>query len=122
MWYEINNIMKKDILIKIYTGKKESCERLFGFYLEHHKLRKQQKIKERMIYPIKDRDLANKRKNNLTEIKFSNLKNDAEWGVLGDVFFIQTSIGKKPHSFLIKDKFFASTFEQIFDQLWKAAK
>ncbi|MBI2110537.1 hypothetical protein HYT51_02045, partial [Candidatus Woesearchaeota archaeon] len=125
MWYEINEIMTNDYVIKIYTGRRESYERLLGFYTEHHKLRVKKKIHERLIYPKEEIKLAEKRKKQFgeaIEIKFMDLKNDAEWGVLGDVIFIQHITEKTPRGFLIKDKTFAKTYEQVFDQLWDIAK
>ena len=41
MWHEINSKMNKENIIKIYTGKKGSYERLVGFFNEHHKMRNQ---------------------------------------------------------------------------------
>ena len=125
MWHEINNIMTNDYIIRIYTGRRESYERLIGFYTEHQKLRAKKKIHERLIYPKEDIKLAMKRKAKFggeLEIKFMDLKNDAEWGVLGDVVFIQHITEKTPRGFLIKDKTFAKTYEQVFDQLWRIAK
>lgn len=66
--------------------------------------------------------MAEKRKDQLSEIKLLGLKNDAEWGVVEDLTYIQYIIGKKPRSFLIKDDTFARTFEQVFDQLWEKAE
>ena len=37
-------------------------------------------------------------------------------------FNIQHIQGKTPHGFLIKDKIFADTFREVFDNLWKDAK
>ena len=50
------------------------------------------------------------------------LKNDAEWGVFNDVFFIQYIVNKNPKGFLIKDDIFAKTMEQNFDKLWSISK
>ena len=122
MWYEINEKMDKEHLIRLYSSKKESYERLIGFYKEHHKLRKKKEVKERIIFPKEDMKLAKKRKNKYTEIKFMELKNDVEWGVANDMAFFQYITGKVPRGFLIKDKKFSKTFEQVFDQLWKKAK
>ena len=74
-----------------------------------------------MIFPKEDRELAKRRMDKYTKIKFMDLDNDAEWGVLGDIYFIQYITGDKPRGFLIKDKIFAKTFELAFDGLWKTA-
>ncbi|MAG45465.1 MAG: hypothetical protein CMH63_01685 [Nanoarchaeota archaeon] len=121
MWHEINSRMSKDTPLKAYTAKKESYQRMVGFYSEHHKLRKNKQIKEKLIFPNEDISLAKKRKDKLTEIKFMDLKNDAEWGVIGNKIYIQYITGDKPRGFLINDKTFAKTFTQVFDQLWKSA-
>jgi sugar-specific transcriptional regulator TrmB len=124
MWNEINEYMNSKMILKLYTGKRESYEGLIGFYSEHHKLRVKKKIKEQMIFPFEDRELGKKREKQYqyTEIKFLDLNNEAEWGVVGDIFYIQYITAKKPRAFLIKDKFFALTFEQVFNQLWSSAK
>jgi sugar-specific transcriptional regulator TrmB len=122
MWHEINSIMDKEIIIKAYTAKKESYERFVGFYTEHHKLRKQKQVMEKLIFPKEDIKLAKKRKDKFTEIKFMDLKNDAEWGILKNTFYVQYITGKTPRGFLIHDAIFAKTFESVFDHLWKIAK
>lgn len=122
LWHEVNKKMSPDYIIRCYTGRKRSYERFIGFYSEHHKLRKQKKIQERLIFPKEDIELANKRKNKFTEIRFTDLKNDTEWGVIKDMVYIQYITGKIPRGFLIKDQTFAKTFEGVFDKLWKIAK
>jgi len=119
MWHEINSTMTKESTLKIHTAKKESYRRLVGFYNIHHDIRKRKKINEQLIFPVEDKELAKKRKNKYTEIKFTNLKNDAEWGIINNMLFMQYITDKKPRGFLIKDKTFAKTFEYAFDQLWK---
>ena len=122
LWYEINKKMSSDYIIRCYTGRKGSYERIIGFYSEHHKLRTRKNVQERLIFPLEDTGLANKRRNKLTEIKFTDLKNDTEWGVVKDMVYIQYITGKIPRGFLIKDQTFAKTFEEVFDKLWKIAK
>lgn len=120
MWHEINSKMDKENIMKVYTGKKGSYERLIGFFNVHHNIRKKKNVKERMIFPKEDIKLAKKRTDKLTEIKFMDLNNEAEWGVWKDTFYIHYyPVKKKPYGFLIKDAVFAKTFEQVFDQLWK---
>ncbi len=125
MWHEINSILpnlNKQTTIKIYTAQKGAYERLVGFYNEYHKLRHKLKIKEQMIFPPHEKELAKKREQQLSNVKFMDLKNDAEWGIIGDKFFMQYITGDTPRSFLIQDEKFAKTFEQVFDQVWKIAK
>lgn len=124
MWHEINESIKNEYIIKCYTCKFESAENLIGFYEEHHKIRVKKRINAQLIFPIEEKGstLAEKRKKQLADIKFLDLKNDAEWGVIGDMVYIQYVTGKVPRAFMIKDKIFASTYEQSFDQLWQIAK
>tara|TARA_Y100000034_G_scaffold135243_1_gene206314 strand:+ start:1024 stop:1776 length:753 start_codon:yes stop_codon:yes gene_type:complete len=122
MWHEINTSMSKEDIIKCYTCQEKGYNRLVGFYDEHHKLRVRKKVKSRLILPFDEEKIAKKRRKQLAEIKFMDLKNDSEWGVFGDTIYIQYITSKKPRSFLIKDKIFAKTFEQVFNQLWKQAK
>ena len=76
---------------------------------------------ERLVFPKEDNKLAIKRKNSITEVRFLELENDSEWGVMGDYFFIQHLIGKTPRSFLIKDATYAKTMQQVFNQIWRIA-
>ncbi len=122
MWYEINSIMDKKSTVKIHTAKIEGYKALVGFYNTHHELRIKKQVKEKLIFPTEDIKLAKKRKNRLTEVKFLDLENYAEWGIIKDRFFIQYITGKKPRGFLIQDDVFAKTFEQVFDKLWEIAK
>lgn len=118
MWYEINDEMTNDYTIKIYTAKKESYQRFVGFYDEHHKIRQKKKIKEQLIFPKEDEELAKKRINQLTQIRFKDLKNQCEWGIIGNKLFMQYITGKTPRGFIIEDEKFAKTFEQTFNQIW----
>ncbi|MEE9525638.1 MAG: hypothetical protein V3V78_03480, partial [Candidatus Woesearchaeota archaeon] len=123
MWHEINETITKDHVMKIYTGKKESYQRMIGFFNIHHKLRKKKGIKEQMIFPKEDQKLAKKRQDSITEVKTMRLNNKAEFGVWNDlVEFHHYPVKKAPRGFLIKDKEFAAMFEQIFDQLFDKAQ
>lgn len=122
MWHEINYSMNKDDIMRVYTGKRKSYETMVGFLNEHHNLRVKKKVKALMIFPKEDIELANKRKKQDAKVQFMNLKNDAEWGVWKDIFYLYHFPKKSPRGFLIKDEVFASTFKQVFDQLWKEAK
>jgi len=122
MWHEINSLLDRNSVERIYGAKKQSFERLVGFYNEHHKIRNKLNAKAKILCPSEFKSLGNRRKNKNTEVKFENLKNDAEWGIVDDMVYIQYITGKKPRAFLIQDKTFANTFEQVFDALWKIAK
>jgi len=122
MWYEVNSIMNKNMLLKIHTAKKESYENLVGFYNLHHNLRIQKKVNEQMIFPKEEKELYKIRSDKYTKIRFLDLKQDVEWGIIGDMMFFQYVTGKVPRGFLIKDEKFASAFEEVFDRLWKLAK
>ncbi len=122
LWYEINEVMDKGSIIRGYTAKREGYERLVGFYNAHHELRKKKGVKERLIFPKEDVKLAKKRGDALTEVRFMDLQNEAEWGVVKDRVYIQYITGKRPRGFLIRDEIFAKTFRQVFDQIWERAK
>ena len=122
MWYELNSVMDKGNVVKIHTCKPGSYERLLGFYTEHHKLRVKKGVRERMIFSQEEIELAKQRGNKFTEIRFMDLKNEVEWGVMKGVFFLQYITGKVPRGFLIEDEKFSQTFGQVFDNLWTLAK
>jgi len=122
MWYEINSLLTKDSEERIYGGKKEAYERLVGFYDEHHKIRNKLRVKAKILIPLDNRSLAEKRKNKKTMVKLFDMKNKAEWGVVDDMVYIQHMVTKNPRAFLIKDKIFAETFKEVFDEVWEKAK
>ncbi len=122
MWHQINQEMNSEQLERVYTAKKESYERLVGVYTEHHKIRFEKKVNSKMIFPLEEKELAKKRTNQYTTIKFMNLKKDAEWGTIGNKLYTQYITSKKPRGFLIEDKIFAQTFNQVFDELWEKAE
>jgi len=122
MWHEINSQLNKNSEERIYGAKKEGYKMLVGFYNEHHKIRNKLDVKAKILFPIEDKELADKRKDKNTEVKFNSLKNEAEWGVVDDVVYIQHNLTKNPRGFLIKDKVFSETFKQVFEQIWKTAK
>lgn len=125
MWYEINSLLltlDKQTVPKIYTGKKMAYEPFTTFYDEYHKLRVKKGIHQKMIFPINENKISKKREKQLAEIKYLDLQNEAEWGIIGDLFFMQYITTKTPRAFLIKDKNFCETFRQVFDQIWTTAK
>lgn len=122
MWHEINNFMSPGSTALVYTSRPSAYEKLISFYDAHHKMRREKGIKELMIFPDEDRELGHKRRNKFTEVRFSSIKSDGEWGVVGDLLYIQYITGKAPRAFLIKDETFASTFREVFSKLWERAK
>lgn len=120
MWHEINERMQTKQVARYYTCKKDSYKNLVGFYTQHHKIREQKKIRAMMILPFEEKELHKMRK--LIQIKYLDLNNEAEWGVIGDFYYTQYIQAKKPRAFLIEDKTFAQTYKQTFDQLWAVAK
>ena len=63
-----------------------------------------------------------RRKKQLAEVRFLKLENEAEWGVIGNKYFVQYITQKVPRGFLIEDEIFANTFRQVFEQVWNKAK
>jgi len=122
MWHEINSLLTNSSEERIYGGKKEAYERLVGFYDEHHKIRNKLNANAKILFPLEDRELAKKRKNKNTQVAFYELKNLAEWGIVDNMVYIQYYTSKIPRAFLIKDKIFADTFKEVFDNVWKIAK
>ena len=122
MWHELNELMDSKTVNKYYTARKEGYKNLLGFYTEHHKIRKEKKVRAKMIFPIEDKELAKKRTNEITNIRFAKLDNDVEWGIVKDEFYIHYITGKVPRGFLIKDEVFAKTFSKVFDQLWEKSE
>ena len=120
MWYEINSLLNKKTIEIIYSAKKEAFENLVGFYDEHHKIRNKLHAKAKILVPEEFKSLVNKRRNKNTQVKVAKLNNNAEWGVVDNIFYIQYSITKEPRGFLIKDKIFAETFKEVFEKIWKA--
>ncbi len=122
MWHEINKTLSNKTEEKIYGVRKGSYENLLGFYDEHHKIRLSKKAKAKILLADEDTKRAEQRRNSLTQVRFSELKNDAEWGVVNDYVYLQHITTKTPRAFLIKDPIFARTFEQVFDQAWNNAQ
>lgn len=126
MWYEIINELPKidkTNLLKIYTSRPGSYQTLFGFYDEFHKERVKQKIGYRLILDPKMKEHGLKRsKTYNTQVKYSKLSTETEWGVLGNMTFMYYLSGKKPVCFLIKDEKIAKTYEEVFDRIWTTAK
>jgi len=118
---ELYNFPKEEIIL-MYTGIKKAYEAMLGLYEEFHKVRVKRGIKYMIIYPLEETEVAKKRKRQLAEVKFIKLENEAEWGVMGNKFFVQYITQKIPRGFLIEDEIFAKTFRQVFNQIWKIAK
>jgi len=118
---DLDNMKKTDEIL-VYTGKREAFDKMLGLYEEFHKKRMKKGIKYRVIYPIKEKELAEKRKKQLSEVRFLKLENEAEWAIVGDKLNIQYATQKSPRGFIIEDKIFVATFKQVFNQLWESAK
>src|SRR5690606_15114943 len=114
MWHEINSILNKESIERIYGAKKQSFEKMVGFYDEHHRIRNKLNAKAKILCPVEFKSLGNKRKNKNTQVKFEELENEAEWGIIDDLVYLQYVITKNPRGFLIKDKIFAETLKGAF--------
>jgi len=125
LWLEITNYLEKldkKSIVKIYTGKTEAYMPLMPFYEEFHKVRSKLGIRYKVIYPLEETKLAEKRRKQLSEVKFLKLENEAEFCIIGNKLILQYITRKVPRAFLIDDEVFAKSYEQVFDQLWKLAK
>jgi len=127
LWLELTEDLRKipkgeEVLI--YTGKREAYEGLLGLYEEFHKVRAKRGIKYRIIYPLQEKNskLSKRRRKQLAEVRFMELKNEAEFSIVGKKLIIQYITQKTPRSFMIEDPVFVDTFIQIFNQLWSSAK
>lgn len=122
MWYEIismlPNLNNKKI-IKVYSCEKEAYKTIVSFYKEFQKARKKNKFKQRIILPIGEKKVSKLKEFKDIDFRYIILKNEAEWGVIDNLVFIQYITTKTPRGFLIKDELFAQTFSQTFDQIWK---
>jgi len=112
----------KDEPILMYTGVKKAYESMLPLYEEFHVERVKHKIPYKIIYPLEDTETSKKRRTQLADIRYAKLQNEAEWGVIGNKFFIQYITQKVPRGFLIEDEVFAKTFKQVFEQVFNEAK
>lgn len=125
LWNELGNSLNKldkSTIIKVHAGIKEAYELMLPVYEEFHNKRKKLGIKYQIIYPLTETKLGVKRKKQISEVKYMNLKNEAEFAIIGDKLILQYITQKVPRAFLIEDEIFTKTHEQIFDNLWKIAK
>src|SRR3989344_4463210 len=125
MWVGLTEELKQmpiENTILMYTGIKKAYESMLGLYEEFHKIRLERGIKYKIIYPLEETEVARRRKKQLSEIEFVKLENEAEWGIMGNKLFIQYITQKTPRGFLIEDPIFATTFRQVFNQLWEVNK
>ncbi len=118
---ELNQLPKNEIIL-MYTGVKKAYQTMLGLYEEFHKIRVKNGIKYKIIYPLEETEVAQRRKKQLAEVRFLKLENEAEWGVIGNKYFVQYITQKVPRGFLIEDEVFANTFRQVFEQVWDRAK
>ncbi len=124
VWNELTEYMEeldKNSIIKLHAGVKESYEQLLPFYEEFHKKRKKLGIRYQVIFPLEENKMGKIREKQLAEVKYTNLKNQAEFAVIGNKLLLWYTAGKIPRAFLIEDEVFAESHEQIFDSLWKIA-
>ena len=106
----------------IYGAKSESYQKLLKFYDEHHAERLRVRVPARIIMAPDAQSTAAKRANKITQVRFAPLTNDAEWGVVGDYYYTQYVVGGTPRAFLIHDAVFASSYRDVFEQVWKHAR
>jgi HTH-type transcriptional regulator, sugar sensing transcriptional regulator len=118
---ELNELSKEETIL-MYAGVKKAYESMLGLYEAFHNVRVKKGIKYKIIYSLEETEVAKRRKRQLAEVKFIKLENEAEWGVMGNKFFVQYITQKVPRGFLIEDEIFAETFKQVFNQIWKQAK
>ena len=118
MWDEINNEMSDKVIVRSYVTPLESYNNFGGVFIKSQEIREKKKCPEKIILPLNAKCPVRKYR----EAIHLDQKNDAEWGVVGDLFYIQYVVSKKPHSFLIRDKIIAKTFEHVFDKIWKDNK
>jgi len=123
MFYEINNIMNKDMVINVYSSKIGSFERLIGLFDEHHNLRLNKKVNENVLLSLDKKELGKKRKNKYTNVRYADLNNVGEWGTIGDkLFYIFYIKGDDPKGILIEDEVITKTFKEVFEKIWNVSK
>ena len=106
----------------MYTGVKKAYQSMLGLYEDFHRARVKKGVRYKIIYPQEEGEVGKKREKQLAEVKFAKLNNEAEWGVMGNKFFVQYITQKVPRGFLIEDEIFAFTFKQVFNQIWEKTK
>ena len=92
-----------------------------AFFIEElHPARIKKKVQLKIIVPSNLKKHGKEReKLKLTEVKYSKTNFPSEFGVCGDqIYFL--SFGDKPYALLIKDKNFAESQKQIFENLWNS--
>lgn len=125
MWREINETLPSMGIAqpeRIYGARRGGYARLLKFYDEHHALRNKARIPAKILLDYDSLAVGRRRENKLTEVRYAKMHNEAEWGVIGGWYYTQYIEGNTPRSFLIRDPIFASTYAQVFDQVWAHAK
>ena len=92
MWNEITNTLStlpKGTTTKIYTGKQEAYKPLVTFYDEYHKERIKHHINHQAIFPLTDKKTGQRRIKQKAHVRYMPLHNEAEWGIIGSLYFIQ---------------------------------
>jgi len=122
MTAEMMSALNRASTMRSYTARKGSYRKLVSFHDGFHENRRMKKARLRIIYPLDDVALGKRRADDLTEVRFLDLKNDAEWGIIADFVYIKYIIWKYPRGFLIKDRIFAKSFCDVFEKLWQQAE
>ena len=125
LWLELTDDLKRlskteDVLV--YAGVRKAYETLLGLFEAFHKVRVSRGIKYRIIYPLGELELAKRRRSQLAEARFLDLKNEVEWAIVGNKLIIQNITQKIPKAFVIEDALFIATFQQVFNQVWAVAR
>lgn len=94
-------------------------ERWNAFFLDYfHPRRFKKRVHLRIIVPSGLKKMGKQREAmKLTEVRYSKVETDAEFGVAGDYTYL-LNYGERPYGLLIKDKIFADTQKKIFGVMW----
>ncbi len=122
MWDEITENTRNGMRSYAYAAKKGSYEKLTSSFDANRAKRRKEGVEQQILYGLNDRDTALRRMDRITDARLADLKNEAEWGVMGDIFYIQHMEGKVPRGFLIRDRVFAQSFADVFAKVWETSK
>lgn len=122
LWKEITSNLAPNMSVFILASKVESYQKMMPYYDEFHSKRVDKGISARIILPVDDQKLASKRQKQLAEVRFCNLINDAEMGVVGNWMYLQYVVKNHPRGFLINDKIFSASFLAVLSIIWEHSK
>jgi len=125
MWCELGSklsLLNKEDTIRVFSSKEKTFENLLAFYDDFHKKRLKLDIRYKLILTKNAKEHGEKRKKHLADVRYLDLQNDVQWGIVGGFLFMYYANGKVPYAFLIDDDKFAKSFGFVFDMLWKLAK